>query len=167
LDIRPTSDMVRKAVFDLIGQDMEGLKVLDLFAGTGSLGIEALSRGASRAVFADQSQKSIDLIKRNLKICGLEGKGILWKGNLALKFPERRLLGEGGADLVFVDPPYEKGLASPTIAVLPQRGLLAPKAVIVAEMRKNEALGVEIGEIHLTKSKKYGETRIHILNYEE
>jgi 16S rRNA (guanine(966)-N(2))-methyltransferase RsmD len=107
LDIRPTSDMVRKAIFDLIGHNLEGLKVLDLFAGTGSLGIEALSRGASRAVFADQSQKSIDLIQRNLKICGLEGEGIVWKGNLVQRFPGKRLLGEKGVDLVFIDP-YER-----------------------------------------------------------
>ena len=166
LDIRPTSDMVRKAVFDLIGHDLEGLGVLDLFAGTGSLGIEALSRGASRAVFADQSQKSIGLIKRNLKICGLEGKGILWKGDLTLKFPGMRLLGEKGADLVFIDPPYEKGLASMIIGGLSQKGVLAPHALIVAEMRKNEALPAEVGKIRLTTSRNYGETRIHLLNYE-
>ena len=166
LDIRPTSDMVRKAIFDLRGQDLEGLKVLDLFAGTGSLGIEALSRGASRAVFADTSQKSIDLIQRNLKICGLEGKGIVWKGNLAQRFPEKRLFGEKGVDLVFIDPPYEKGLVSLIIAGISQKGILAPFALIVAETRKTETLPVEVEKLHLAKSKKYGETRIHILNYE-
>ena len=167
LDIRPTSDMVRKAIFDLIGQDLEGLTALDLFAGTGSLGIEALSRGASVAVFADNSKKSIDLIQRNLKICGLEGKGILWKGDLAQRFPERSLLGGKAVDLVFIDPPYEKGLVSLIIAGLSQKGILAPFALVVAEMRKTEALPVEVERLHLAKSKKYGETRIHIFNYEE
>jgi 16S rRNA (guanine966-N2)-methyltransferase len=166
LDIRPTSDMVRKAIFDLIGQDLEGLKVLDLFAGTGSLGIEALSRGASKAVFADQSQKSIDLIQRNLKICGLEGKGIVWKGNLAQRFPDKRLLGEKGVDLVFIDPPYEKGLVSLIISAISQKEILAPFALIVAETRKTETLPAEVGKLHLAKSKRYGETRIHILSYE-
>jgi 16S rRNA (guanine966-N2)-methyltransferase len=166
LDIRPTSDMVRKAVFDLIGQDLEGLKVLDLFAGTGSLGIEALSRGASKAVFADKSQKSIDLIQRNLKICGLEGEGIVWKGDLVRRFPGKGLLGEKGVDLVFIDPPYGKDLVPLIIAGLSQKGILAPFALIVAETRKTEILPLEVGKLHLTKSKKYGETRIHILNYE-
>jgi 16S rRNA (guanine966-N2)-methyltransferase len=166
LDIRPTSDMVRKAIFDLIGQDLEGLKVLDLFAGTGSLGIEALSRGASRAVFADQSQKSIDLIQRNLKICGLEGEGIVWKGNLVQRFPGKRLLGEKGVDLVFIDPPYEKGLVTLIISGISQKGILAPFALIVAETRKTEILPAEVEKLHLAKSKRYGETRIHILNYE-
>ena len=158
--------MVRKAIFDVIGQDLEGLKVLDLFAGTGSLGIEALSRGASRAVFADNSQKSIDLIQRNLKICGLEGKGILWKGDLARRFPEGRLLGEKGVDLVFIDPPYEKGLVSLIIAGLSQKGILAPFALVVAETRKTETLPVEVEKLHLAKSKQYGDTGIHIFNYE-
>ena len=166
LDIRPTSDMVRKAIFDLIGQDLAGLKVLDLFAGTGSLGIEALSRGASRAVFADQSQKSIDLIQRNLKICGLEGEGIVWKGNLVQRFPGKRLLGEKGVDLVFIDPPYEKGLVTLIISGISQKGILAPCALIVAETRKTETLPAEVEKLHLAKSKRYGETRIHILNYE-
>jgi 16S rRNA (guanine966-N2)-methyltransferase len=166
LDIRPTSDMVRKAIFDLIGQNLEGLKVLDLFAGTGSLGVEALSRGSSKAVFADQSQKSIDLIQKNLRICGLEGKGIMWKGDLVRRFPEKRLLGEKGADLVFIDPPYEAGLVPLIMARLSHKQILAPLAVVVAETRKTEILPVEVEKLHLVKSKKYGETRIHILNYE-
>lgn len=165
-DIRPTSDMVREAVFDLIGQDLEGLKVLDLFAGTGSLGIEALSRGASKAVFADQSQKSIDLIRKNLRICGLEGKGTLWKGDLIRRFPEKRLLGEKGGDLVFIDPPYEEGLVPCVMARLFQEEILAPFALVVAETRKTEALPFVVEKLHLAKSKKYGETRIHILKYE-
>jgi len=166
LDIRPTSDMVREAIFDVIGQDLEGWKVLDLFAGTGSLGIEALSRGASRAVFADNSQKSIDLIRRNLKICGLESKGILWRGDLVQRFPERRIFGGKGVDLVFIDPPYEKGFVSLIIAGLSQKRILASFALVVAETRKTEALPVEVEKLHLAKSKKYGETRIHIFKYE-
>ncbi len=158
--------MVRKAIFDLIGQDLEGLEVLDLFAGTGSLGIEALSRGASRAFFADKSQKSIDLIQKNLKICGFEDKGVTWKGDLARRLPERRLWGEKGVDLVFVDPPYETGLVPPIIAKMSRREILAPYAVVVAETRKGEILPAMVEELHLAKSKKYGETRIHIFNYE-
>ena len=166
LDIRPTSDMVRKAIFDLIGQDLEGAKALDLFAGTGSLGIEALSRGALTAFFVDKSQKSIDLIRKNLKICGFEGKGIIWKGDLAQRFPERRLLGEKGVDLVFVDPPYEMGLVLSSIVKLSQKGILGPSALVVAETRKSEPLPAKIEKLYLAKSKRYGETRIYIFNRE-
>jgi 16S rRNA (guanine966-N2)-methyltransferase len=165
-DIRPTSDMVRKAIFDLIGQDLEGAKVLDLFAGTGSLGIEALSRGATSALFVDQSQKSIDLIRKNLKICGFEGKGITWKGDLNRGFPEKRLLREKSVDLVFIDPPYETGLLLLIAAQLSQKGILVPAALVVAETRKSEALPVKVEKLHLAKSKRYGEARIHIFNYE-
>ena len=72
--IRPTSDKVREAIFSLIGQDVQGVRVLDLFAGTGSLGIEALSRGASWVHFVDNSLHSIELIRRNLSLCGYENK---------------------------------------------------------------------------------------------
>ncbi len=76
LEIRPTSDRVREAIFDLLGHDLRGEKVLDLFAGTGSLGIEALSRGAACALFIDHSPKAMELIGKNLKLCGLEAPGV-------------------------------------------------------------------------------------------
>ena len=82
LNIRPSSDKIRETIFNLIGQDTGGLEVLDLFAGTGSLGIEALSRGASRAVFIDKSKSSIKIIQRNLQLCGFEKSGFILKRDL-------------------------------------------------------------------------------------
>ena len=91
--IRPTSDRVREAVFNIIGQDLSGIRVLDLFAGTGSLGIEALSRGASHAFFVDNSQKSIYLIKKNLVLCGYQDSASVVKINLRHGIPRNcRLL---------------------------------------------------------------------------
>ena len=82
LNIRPTSDKVREAVFDLVGQDMTDIHTLDLFAGTGSFGIEALSRGASWALFIDNSPRSINLVKRNLRVCGCEAAGTVLQRDL-------------------------------------------------------------------------------------
>ncbi|MBW2217733.1 MAG: RsmD family RNA methyltransferase, partial [Deltaproteobacteria bacterium] len=82
MNIRPTSDRVREAIFNLIGQDLSGLKVLDLFAGTGSLGLESLSRGTQHAVFIDNSQQALKLIRKNLVTCGFENSGTVLRRDL-------------------------------------------------------------------------------------
>src|SRR5512139_37752 len=106
LEIRPTSDRVREAIFDLLGHHLAGERVLDLFAGTGSLRIEALSRGAAWALFIDRSPKALKLIVKNLKLCGLESQGAVLLKDLLKGFPRRHRLLEEKMDLVFVDPPY-------------------------------------------------------------
>jgi len=88
MDIRPTTDRVREAIFNIIGHDLSGLKVLDLFAGTGILGIEALSRGAGLVIFIDKSQRSIKLIKKNLAICGYQSSGKILKLDLRMGIPK-------------------------------------------------------------------------------
>jgi 16S rRNA (guanine966-N2)-methyltransferase len=166
LGIRPTSDLVREAIFDLIGQDWKDANVLDLFAGTGSLGIEALSRGASWALFIDSSQKSIDLVKKSLKICGFEALGSMFKGDLARGLPKKPFPGRGKIDLVFIDPPYEKGLVLRLLADLVAREILARPSFVVVETRKNEMLPEIVGALQLVKSRIYGETKIHIFRHE-
>jgi 16S rRNA (guanine966-N2)-methyltransferase len=166
LDIRPTSDLVREAIFDLVGQDWKGAKVLDLFAGTGSLGIEALSRGASWALFIDSSQKSIDLVKKSLKICGFEGRGFTFRGDLARGLPKKPFLREKKIDLVFIDPPYGKGLARSVLVDLTGKNMLGVPSIVVVETRKNEVLPESVGALQLVKSRTYGETKIHIFHHE-
>jgi 16S rRNA (guanine966-N2)-methyltransferase len=166
LDIRPTSDLVREAIFDLVGQDWKGATVLDLFAGTGSLGIEALSRGASWALFMDSSQKSIDLVKKNLKICGFEGRGFTFRGDLARGLPKKPFLKEKKIHLVFVDPPYGKGLVNSVLLDLTGKDILGVLSIVVVETRKNEALPESVGPLQLVKSRTYGETKIHIFHRE-
>jgi 16S rRNA (guanine966-N2)-methyltransferase len=168
LDIRPTSDLVREAIFDLLGlPGLAGARVLDLFAGTGSLGIEALSRGASHALFIDHSRKAIELIRKNLKLCGLEDSGFALKKDLAGGALGRHpLLGEP-FDLVFLDPPYGKGLNLTLLEELQREGLLRPASMVVAQTEKGQDLPQAIGHLKTAKVRTYGATRITLMEKEE
>ena len=167
LKIRPSSDRVKEAIFNLIGHDVAGFKVLDLFAGTGSLGLEALSRGASWALFIDNSQQSIKLIKKNLTLCGYEPSGFIFKKNLIRGLPWKHPLMEKKFDLVFIDPPYGKNLILPLLKELSDRELLVPPSIVVAESSKADMLPSIIGELRLVNMRAYGETRISIYHYRD
>jgi 16S rRNA (guanine966-N2)-methyltransferase len=164
-NIRPTSDRVREAIFNLIGQDVTGFKTLDLFAGTGSLGIEALSRGASRVLFIDNSLQSIKLIKKNLARSGYEPLGFVWKKDLTKGLPLRHPMLKEKFDLIFVDPPYEKEMIPPLLGELSGRDLLGSPAIAVAESFKTEMLPEVLGKLQMVKSRIYGETKISIYHF--
>ena len=166
LEIRPTSDRVREAIFDLIGHHLTGEKVLDLFAGTGSLGIEALSRGAAWALFIDHFPKAIDLIVRNLKLCGLEAQGFALRKDLLKGFPRRHRLLEEKMDLVFVDPPYRKSMILPVLEELSHLRILGSPSILVAQTEQREVLPPRVRSLQTVKSRTYGETRITIYRHE-
>ena len=166
-NIRPTSDRVREAIFNLIGQDVTGFKVLDLFAGSGSLGIEALSRGASRALFIDNSVQSIRLIKKNLARSGYEPLGFVRKKDLTKGLPLKHPLFMEKFDLIFVDPPYEKEMIPPLLGELSDRDLLRSPAIAVAESFKTETLPEVLGKLQIVNSRIYGETKISIYHFGE
>lgn len=133
--LRPTSDRVRESIFNLLahgdfGGAPEGMRVLDLFAGTGALGLEAMSRGAVRAVFVDDHGPSRALIRENVERLGLLGETKIWRRDATRLGPCR---GEP-FDLVFLDPPYGAGLADPALASAEAGGWLAAEALIVAEL---------------------------------
>jgi 16S rRNA (guanine966-N2)-methyltransferase len=162
--IRPTSDKVREAIFSLIGQDTEGFLVLDLFAGTGALGIEALSRGAREAIFIDHSPEALKLIKRNLALCGYEGKSTVLKKDLTGGLPGSvdMVLQGKKVDLVFADPPYRKGFLLPLLRGLSALSHLSSHATVVAEAGKEEVLPEGAGRLSLVKTRVYGDTKICI-----
>jgi len=162
LAIRPTSDRVREAIFDVLAGKVAGASVLDLFAGTGALGLEALSRGAARAVFVDGGPRSLAVIRRNIQDLGLEQTARVIKADL----PGRpgRLSGESGPfDLIFLDPPYGRNLIAPTLELMTRLGLAGRDSQAVAELSaKEEPPGFHPPWLEL-KEKVYGQTRIIFL----
>lgn len=129
--VRPTADRAREAVFSILGGLVEDASVLDLFAGTGALGLESLSRGAARAVFVDSSRESIAIIRRNISLLGVEGQtSVLLRDALR---PGALAGLPGPFDLVFADPPYRADALGRTLQNLAESGALAGGATVVAE----------------------------------
>ena len=160
--LRPTSDRVREALFNALEHGdyppIEGVRVLDLFAGTGALGLEALSRGAARAVFIDEGPAARGLIRQNIETLGVIGQTKLWRRDATRLGPCR------GAPyaLIFADPPYGKGLGEAALASARAGAWMAPGAVVVLE----EQAGVDIhppAGLELADRRTYGETQILIL----
>ncbi|MBQ6401195.1 MAG: 16S rRNA (guanine(966)-N(2))-methyltransferase RsmD [Firmicutes bacterium] len=159
-DIRPTTDKTREALFSILMNEVPGARVLDVFAGTGALGIEALSRGASGCTFVDQSRMAIRLIKENLSACGetaLERSRVL-AGDF------RRVLAslEGPFDIILMDPPYRQGLWEDAFEIIAQNDLLAPGGTLVCEHRKEEELPDEIAGFTREKERRYGISKLSI-----
>lgn len=168
LNIRPLRSRIRKALFDILGNNLEGYKVLDLFAGTGALGIEALSRGAEFVLFVDINPLSLDIIRKNLKKLGLEERAFIIKAKLPEDLPniaKLSLLNSKKFNLIFITPPYEKGLSLKTLEKLPLN-FLEKKAIIVVEENSKIAFSEKISKFFLEKSRFYGETALHFYRFE-
>ena len=160
--IRPTSDKVREAIFNIIGQDITGLKVLDLFAGTGSLGIEALSRGAVFSLFIDNSHLAVKVIQKNLTLCDYQNSGFVLKKDLRKGLPTGHPLCRKKFDLVFIDPPYGKNLIHPVLGEFSHGEILVPTAIIVIESFKKDDSLLLSNDFHLVVTRIYGKTKIDI-----
>lgn len=159
-DIRPTSDKVRGAIFNTLGSyiDAEGVHVLDAFCGTGALGLEAISRGASRCVFIDKAGTSIDLAKENADSLNIADQCDFVLGDAAKVQLNQQF------DLVFLDPPYGQGLLVPVLEHLVRQELLCDYAMCVLESEKQ--LDLTASESFETlKEKEYGDTRVTYLRY--
>lgn len=138
---------------------MPGCIFLDLFAGTGSIGIEALSRGAQRAVFVESRSKNIKVIKDNLSITGFEPKAWVLQQDVAGALPF--LKNEGLVfDLIFMDPPYSKDFETRTLAGIAIHGLIKPCGTVIVESRKNGLLPREIYDLKMVRQEKYGDTML-------
>ncbi len=161
--IRPTTDKTREAIFNIIGHDLSGLKVLDLFAGTGSLGIEALSRNAKHCIFIDFSLQSIKLVKKNLAICGYQSLGTILRKDLKKGLPLSHPQLQQRFDLIFLDPPYGKNLIMPLLEHLSSTNVLSNGCRVVAELSKKEKFTVSsIGDLQSADTRIYGDTMIII-----
>jgi len=159
LRVRPTADRVRQAIFDILGEDVRDLRVLDLFAGSGAMGIEALSRGASEAVFVEHDRAACDAILQNLEATGLRSRGIIRRADADrwLARPAKASFG-----LVLIDPPYERGLAfvGRILDKLGGKGWLAPGATVVVETSAGPVPWAQ--GLRETTSRSFGRTHVSV-----
>ncbi len=154
-DIRPTTDNVKESVFNILQFDIEGRRVLDLFAGTGQLGIECLSRGAREAVFIDADRDAVKIVKENLKTCGFSAP-VLQQD--ALSF----LNNCGKFDLVFVDPPYDAGLYEPVLEKINSVDILSDGGIILCESRRETVLPEMRRPYYKKKEYRYGRVKLSL-----
>lgn len=165
--VRPTSDKVRQAIFNIlahndfgIGFSLDGARVADLFAGTGAMGIEALSHGGRFCLFVDDSAESRALIRQNVEALQLTGVTKIWRRDATDLGPMP--VGSGGPfDLVFLDPPYRKDLIAPALESL-AGGWLSAKAVLVAETAEDETFEAPAAFTQMDE-RTYGDTRVTLL----
>ena len=151
LEVRPTSDKVKEAIFSIIQFDLPEARVLDLFAGSGQLGIEALSRGAKSCVFVDKSRQSVNCEKENIESCGLEHRAKVINADVC-----DYLKNAPEFDIIILDPPYRQGLAEKTLPLLD--GKLSENGIVVCEHEAELELPEKIGRLVRKKEYSYGKT---------
>ncbi len=162
--VRPTAGRVREAIFNILHFYIEQTIVLDLFAGTGAMGIEALSRGAGRALFIDNNRSVLTVIKRNIRTCGLEAVTETHQQDATGNLTGLSLRGLV-FDLVFMDPPYGQEAVRPALAALAASGSLKPGSRIVVEHSPKEPIYDEIGRYKQRDQRRYGKTLVSFLEY--
>ncbi len=159
--VRPTQDVTRKAVFDILGQDLEGVRFLDLFAGSGSVGLEALSRSALFVTFVEKNVRCVRVIEENLQILGIPlMQKALIAGTDAFATIKNLHRQKKKFDIVYLDPPYGRDLAKKALKTLGAYDILHPNCYIVAEHNKREILPEFEGRFILFKHKKYGKSHL-------
>ncbi|MBC2703552.1 16S rRNA (guanine(966)-N(2))-methyltransferase RsmD [Desulfobacula sp.] len=158
--IRPTSDRTREAIFSILGQKVRKARVLDLFAGTGALGIEALSRGARHTTFIDLA---CHIIHQNLELCRFQENATVISCDI-VREPIPESLNGQRFDLIFIDPPYKKGYIEHTLQKESFTDLLDENSIIIAEQFCTENLQLELSTLDIYKQKKYSKTIISFIN---
>lgn len=164
LATRPTSDRLRESIFNILAAKARGAAVVDLFSGTGALGIEAISRGAEFAVFIENSRQALSVILKNLRSCGLEDRTRIFNWDVlqnlnCLKSSEHFF------NLVFMDPPYGKDMIKPALFNLMRSQSLNHTAEIVVEHSPFEPIPEDLPGFSITRQRKYGKTLVSFLSY--
>ena len=160
---RPTSDRVREAVFSILGGRIQAKMVLDLFAGTGAMGIEALSRGAGKAIFVDHDRAALTTLRSNIQALGLTDRSRVVGWDIRGRMPFLSTY-QGAIELVFMDPPYGKDLIQIALSALPDSGALAPEARIVIEHGQREKALTLPSMFKISDQRRYGKTLVSFLD---
>ena len=165
-EVRPTADRVKEALFNLIAAELEGARVLDLFAGTGNLAIEALSRGAAQAILVDSSPASMRLIRENLKRLHFTERADTWVAPVSrvLRAMARR---SESFDIIFLDPPYGQRLIEETLALIARGKLLRETGIIVAEHSVRDEIGARYDSLARRDQRRYGDTLLSFFRLDE
>jgi len=156
---RPTTDRVKEALFNMFGSEIVDIDVLDLYAGFGGLGIEALSRGARSVAFIEKVGSHIEIIKENLENTGLDERAEVIQGDV---LKEIGRFNPKSFDIILMDPPYWEGLIMPTINKILKLGLLKRAGIIAVEHHKNDEIKVEFSDLNLIRRRDYGNTRLNL-----
>jgi 16S rRNA (guanine966-N2)-methyltransferase len=156
---RPTADRVREALFSILGARVTEARVLDLFAGAGGVGLEALSRGAGHATRVERDARALAALRANVEVLGLGALARVRRGDV---LRELLALYEAGErfDVVFLDPPYEAGLVAATLQALGGGGLLMNEAVVVAQHFTKQAPAATVGALATFRARRFGETTL-------
>ena len=162
METRPTTDKVKESVFNCIQFDVEDARVLDLFAGTGQLGIEALSRGAKSALFVDRRADAVKLVRENLALCRLEENAQVICGDSLAALGTQ----SGRFDIIFLDPPYESGLLEQAMEKIAQFDILSPHGIMVAESPQDRVLPELPAPYRLYREYRYGKIKVSIYHRE-
>jgi 16S rRNA (guanine(966)-N(2))-methyltransferase RsmD len=147
---------VKESLFNILGQQPQGARVLDLFAGSGALGLEALSRGASEAVFVEHDRAAVQALRENISRLGCEARASIRREALPCAVAQV----SGSFDLVFLDPPYGCGLVDEALQALGQGALVAPEGLVVAEHSRRDELPEQAGSLCRVDRRRYGDTEL-------
>ena len=157
-NIRPTQGMVKQAIFNMVGQDIEGAQVVDLFAGSGALGIEALSRGASAVTFVDREPRGLAILRQNLEALGLKERSTVVRADV-VRWLEGSPAAIKGARLVFLDPPYEDVVMDRALKAL---DLLDTSATVVAEHSRRQQMP-SLRRLRIDRQRRYGDSMVTVM----
>lgn len=164
LSVRPTSEKVREALFDILGTSVKETCFLDLFAGTGAAGIEALSRGAKKVIFIEKELKCIKIIKENLEKTRNSQNAVVYKidflSGLKLLAKKNYLL-----DYIFLDPPYSKGLVNMSLLEIAELPILRKNGLVIAQHYKKEKVMKNLNNLRLFNQRRYGECYLSFFEY--
>ena len=157
-NIRPTQGMVKQAIFNMIGPRIEGARVIDLFAGSGALGIEALSRGAAEVTFVDQQPRGLAILRQNLEALGFKERARIFRSDV-VRWLEASHDAVGAADFVFLDPPYDDVVLDSSLQVLDRE---LKDATVLAEHSRRQQLR-PLTRLAVDRERRYGDTVVTVL----